>query len=467
MVGWEAGVALVDIVVREAMLFAAVGFVLGGVDDLAIDLLFLGRGGWRQLNRSRRAAPSLTDFAAPEPQGRLAIFVPVWDEAAVIGAMLTSALARLDHPDYHIYVGTYPNDSATIVAVAGVAARDDRVRLVIGSTPGPTTKAANLNSLWHALLRYEESDGIRARAIVLHDAEDMVHPQELRVFDRLIGRHLAVQLPVRPLVQPGSRLVSGHYCDEFAEAHGKQLIVRQALGVGMPLAGVGCAIARTALVQLAAARGGDPFDADSLTEDYELGLHLSALGGQISFARIREHHGGPMVAVRAYFPAKIDDAVRQKARWMIGIALAGWDRIGWGRRLDLGDHWMRMRDRRQPIAVLVLAAAYLALVATPLGWLGHWLVATPSAPSAIPPIILLACSLLLAWRLVMRAVFTGLAYGMREALWSIPRALVGNVIALLAARRAILRYVAMLQGAALRWDKTTHAFPDPEKYAAA
>ena len=41
---------------------------------------------------------------------------------------------------------------------------------------------------------------------------------------------------------------------------------------------------------------------------------------------------------------------------MTGIALAGWDRIGWGGRQRFGDHWMRMRDRRAPLAVLVLAS---------------------------------------------------------------------------------------------------------------
>lgn len=38
----------------------------------------------------------------------------------------------------------------------------------------------------------------------------------------------------------------------------------------MPLAGTGCAIAPAMLAAIAAARGGDPFDATSLTEDYEL-----------------------------------------------------------------------------------------------------------------------------------------------------------------------------------------------------
>lgn len=452
------GIALVDIIAREVLLFAAVGIVIGGLDDLAVDLLFICQRLRRRWWRHSRPSATLSDFGAPEPQGRIAIFIAAWDESAVIGAMLRHALARLDHPDYRLYVGTYPNDPATIAAVADVAEKDDRVRLVIGNKPGPTTKADNLNTLWRALLRDEARDGIRARAVVLHDAEDVVHAQELRIFDRLIGQYDAVQLPVLPLVHRGSLLVSGHYCDEFAEAHGKGLVVRQALGVGLPLAGVGCALARHALAAIAEVRGGDPFDADSLTEDYELGLAITAGGGRGIMARIAEYPGGPVVAIRAYFPATIDAAVRQKTRWMIGIALAGWDRVGWGRRFDLADHWMRMRDRRAPVAVLVLAACYLALVAVAISWGLHWLAATPLPPTAPLPVLTMNAALL-TWRLAMRVQFTTAAYGWRQGLWSVPRALVGNVIALLAARRAIMRYVAMLGGATIRWDKTAHVFP--------
>ncbi len=458
MFAWGDGIALVDIIARESLLFAVAGIAIAGLDDLAVDLLFIGQRLRRRLSARAQPVPSLRDFAAPGAQGRIAIFIAAWDESAVIGAMLRHALARLDHPDYRVYVGTYPNDPATIAAVADLAEKDDRVRLVIGTAPGPTTKAANLNILWRALMRDEARDGILVRAVVLHDAEDVVHAQELRIFDRLIGRYDAVQLPVLPLVHRGSLLVSGHYCDEFAEAHAKQLVVRQALGVGLPLAGVGCAIARPALAAIAAARGGEPFDADNLTEDYELGLAIAAHGGRGILARIAEYPGGPVAAIRAYFPATLDAAVRQKTRWMIGIALAGWDRIGWGQRFDLLDHWMRMRDRRAPVAVLVLAACYLALVTTALVWLLHALADTPPPATAPLPALLLTGGLLL-WRLAMRVYFTTAGYGWRQGLWSIPRAVVGNIIALLAARRAILRYIAMLSGATIRWDKTTHIFP--------
>ena len=446
----------VDGVARETMLFAAIGFVLGGIDDLAMDCAWA----WTRFMRKSGARAMLDDFTITAPRP-IAVFVAAWDEATVIGAMLRASLARFDYPDYRLYVGTYPNDRATIAAVADVAVDDDRVRLVIGEVDGPTTKADCLNTLWRALLCAEAQGAAPAAAVVIHDAEDVVHPAELRVFDALIGDHAVVQLPVLPLVDRGARLVSGHYADEFADAHARALVVRQALGAGLPLAGVGCAIERAMVERIAQARGGDPFDADSLTEDYEIGLRIAALGGRGVLARVRERPGGPLVAVRAYFPATLGAAVRQKARWMTGIALAGWDRIGWGRALDWRDHWMRMRDRRAPVAVLVLAAAYIALLAWGASLLAHALGDGGALPLSDAMVLLLRINgALLAWRLVARAGFTAYAYGWREAVWSLPRAFVGNLVALLAARRAMQAYIGSLRGTALHWDKTRHVFPE-------
>jgi adsorption protein B len=466
---WSGIVWGIDAVAHETMLFAAVGFLVGGIDDGMVDAIFLLRTLWRRCTVMRRhPRAKLADFVVAPDAERIAIFVAAWDESRVIGAMLTTALGRIEHPNYRIYVGTYPNDRATIDTVAEIATRDPRVRLVVGPREGPTTKADCLNTLWRALLRDEAAEGGRAKAVVIHDAEDVVHAGELAIFDRLIDRHWVVQLPVLPLPDRSSRLVSGHYQDEFAETHAKQLVVREALGAGLPLAGVGCAIARPALDAIAQRRNLSPFDETSLTEDYELGLHVAALGGSGILARVPERPGGPVIAVRAYFPSTIEAAIRQKARWLTGIALAGWDRTGWGRWYHLGEHWMRMRDRRAPIAVLILFAAYVALLAWAAAWMAHALSGTASPPFG-PMLrgLLWINAGLLAWRLIMRATFTGLSYGRREALWSLPRAMVGNLIAVLAARRAMIRYLGMLAGRVPVWDKTAHSFPDEDAIEAA
>jgi len=459
--------AALDAVNREVLLFAAAGILLGGLDDLLVDLIYLLR---RLGGRGRPLL--LAELPLATMPVRLAVFVPVWDEVAVIGPMLRTALSRYDHPDYHIYVGLYPNDRATLDAVAQVAAEDDRVRAIVGPAAGPTTKADNLNAMWDALHRADAAEGYRTEAVVFHDAEDAVHAAELRVVDALIRHHAAVQLPVRPLVKRGARLVSGHYADEFAESHCKSLVVRGAIGAGMPLAGVGCAVSVRALEALAAARGGRPFASDSLTEDYELGLSLSQLGHPPVFARVAERRGGPLVATDAYFPWSLRAAVRQKARWMTGIALAGWDRTGWGRArgrgwarvrdwpATLADHWMRARDRRAPLALIVLAAAYLSLLLWAAATAAHLLTGIAAAPvGETLERLLLANAGLLMWRMAARAAFTGRVHGPAEAAWSVPRLLVANYVSLLAVRRAAWSYAAMLRGRGVAWDKTAHHFP--------
>ncbi|MDE0877478.1 MAG: glycosyl transferase family protein [Sphingomonas bacterium] len=447
---------VVDVVARETMLFAATGLLIGGLDDILVDLLYLRQRLFRNSIDRRR----LSDIAPSPTPGRLAIFVPAWEESRVIATMLRAALRRFGHGDYRIYVGLYPNDLPTIDAVTAVAEHDPRIRMVIGSRDGPTTKADNLNRLWTAALADEARDGRRFKGIVLHDAEDLVHPRELTLFDMLIDSHEVVQLPVLPLIRAGSRLVSGHYADEFAEQHSVQLPIRTALGAGMPLAGTGCAIARDMLAAIAEERGGLPFDASSLTEDYELGLTIGDRGGRGVFARVTDPATGDLIAVRAYFPATLTAATRQKARWMLGIALAGWDRTGWRAGGEWRDHWMRMRDRRAPIAVVVLAVAYGAILAWGLRGALHLLSGQPLPDDRLATWLGMATFALLLWRLSIRCACTARCYGRREAMWAIPRFFVGNVIALIAAPRATWRYLAMLRGATPQWDKTIHDFPD-------
>ena len=439
----------------ELALFAAVGYLLFAIDDLVVDLIYFLRRGWRAATvYSRFPKMFAGDIPAPMRPGWMAILVPAWDEANVIAPMLRATLERFGAGDYRLFVGHYRNDPATRAAIASV--EDARVVPVDIGVEGPTTKADCLNRLYAALVAHEAGSGRPAKAVVLHDAEDVVHPQELRLFDRLVEYGGLVQLPVVPLLDPGSPWVGGHYADEFAEAHMKELVVREAVGAAIPLAGVGCAIERVALSRLAARHDGRPFAGDSMTEDYEMGLRLGAIGIKTMFVRIPAEPGSrAVVASRGHFPATVGDAVRQKARWIGGIAFAGWDQLGW--RGGLGERWMRMRDRRGPLAAILLLAGY----ASALLWAEIALAAALGAPIAVPVSPLLATLLwlngwMLAWRLLMRAGFTAAAYGLAEGLRSIPRTVVANLIAVLAARRALLAHSA---GGARRWDKTRHIFP--------
>lgn len=177
--------------------------------------------------------------------------------------------------------------------------------------------------------------------------------------------------------------------------------------------------------------------------------------------RVRDGARGRLIATRAYFPDTVDTAVRQKARWVTGIALIGWDRTGWGARRHGAEYWMRMRDRRGLLAVLALLAAYLALVGWGLSTLAHVVTRSDAAPYGIGLRVLLALNGgLLCWRLLARALHTAAEHDACEGCWAVPRALVSNYISMLAARRALGRYLKSFAGPPPPWDKTIHRFPD-------
>ncbi|MDA7787895.1 glycosyl transferase family protein [Sphingomonadaceae bacterium] len=437
---------------NELLLFAGFFFLIGAIDEFAVDLCWL----WLKVTGKARTPRSSSPVGGePQLSGLAAVFIPTWQEAPVIGATVSHALGVWPQRDLRIYVGCYRNDMATAEAVMASCNNDPRLRIVIHDLAGPSTKADCLNRLYRALQDDEQRSGTKARMVVLHDAEDMVDPAALRLMDRALDDAELVQIPVRAERQANSRWVAGHYLDEFAESHAKNMVVRDALGAGLPSAGVGCAISRPVLADLAMRRGqAMPFAADCLTEDYELGLDIGEMGLREKFLRVR-HSDGRLVATRACFPAEIDQAVRQKTRWIHGIALQGWDRMGWSG--NIVEFWMRMRDRRGPLTALVLMAGYTLLLLAAVQWLGH--LAGRTEYLRMDPLLigLLYVNLAsLIWRLLFRFGFTAREYGLAEGLLAMPRIFVANFIAIAAGRRAFVAYMRTLAGGQIRWDKTSH-----------
>ena len=440
---------------RELLLFCAFWFVLGALDDLLVD------GLWIAIKlRGKAREGSITALQARAPlRAEAAILIAAWHEEQVIAHTIRHALGAWPQQGYILYIGCYANDPGTITAAMAAAGGDPRVRVVIHASAGPTTKADCLNRLYAALCLDEQRRGARFGFLVLHDSEDMVHPAELAVYDRALATADYVQLPVRPEPVRGSRWVSGHYCDEFTESHAKGMVVRDALGLGIPAAGVGCAFGRGMLDRIArvrmAADAQGPFACECLTEDYEMGLLVQREGGRSRFLRVRDADG-ELVATRACFPASLQASVRQKTRWILGIAFQGWDRLGWDARLR--DAWMVLRDRRGPLSALVLACSYALLLTETLlagAWLGGVYTRVP-----FPPLLeglLYVCLWAFAWRVANRFAFTASEYGLGEGLCAIARIPVANVIAIMAGRRALAAYVRSLQGTMPTWDKTQHA----------
>ena len=438
----------------ELLLFAGVFFLLGALDDLLVDavwfvLLIKGRVRSVTIDRGTTVGRTLKD--------PVALFLPAWSESAVIGTTIAHARYAWPQALLRIYVGCYRNDPNTIAAARAGAGDDPRVRIVILDRDGPTNKADCLNCLYHAMGEAEVQEGFKTRMVLLHDAEDMVDPAALPLLENAIRPAEFVQLPVLPVPLKGKHWIASHYCEEFAEAHAKAMVVREAVGAGLPAAGVGCAIDRITLARLAEAAGPDapgPFSIESLTEDYEMGLRIAGTGGRSRFLRMRGEDG-ELVATRSVFPDRLSTAVRQKTRWIHGIAFQGWDRLGW--QGGLAERWMRLRDRKGPLTALVLAVAYLLLIVATIlqiaEWLGH---PRPWAPDPLARWLVVLNLGFFAWRAVMRFAFTAREYGIAEGSRAVLRIPLSNIIAIMAGRRALVSYWRSLRGAMPDWDKTHH-----------
>lgn len=156
--------------------------------------------------------------------------------------------------------------------------------------------------------------------------------------------------------------------------------------------------------------------------------------------------------------------MRQKTRWLTGIALSGWDRLGWPG--GWADRYMLVHHRKAILTALLSLAGYVSatLVLIDLA-LAH---AVPAARSFGPPApagsilaaLLWINALALGWRLGLRGGLPAGAHGWREGVRAVPRVIVGNLINAAAAVRALRRYHRIVTGRAQPvWDKTAHKFP--------
>lgn len=460
----------------------SIGIFLNGLDELWIDLNFFLRG----LHRREHRALSLEELRSV-PQRRIAIMVPAWQEANVIQQMLEHNLSSLDYElsNYDFFLGTYPNDKETQARVDAVSRLHRNVHKVVLPHDGPTSKADCLNWIYQGIVLEEQRSGRRFDILLMHDAEDVIHPLSLRLCSLLIPRYEFVQMPVFSLELPKSNLVGATYIDEFAEHHLRDMPVREALRGLIPSAGVGSAFDRQAFEDIAAKHGQQPFSTSSLTEDYEIGLKFRLASKRVHFAlRILEHPAqepGPSgassppreeyLATREYFPDTLTASVRQRSRWILGITLQTWQQLGWQGALPV--LYCLWRDRKALLTNALLLGAYGLLayvfartsVSAAMG--EPWSMEDVAPKGSWLAWVLVINLLLLVWRLGMKFYAVNRLYGPGHALMSVPRLMLGNLISLMATNRAIFQFVRhRVTGQPLRWLKTTHAFPNTEVLAA-
>ena len=216
---------------------------------------------------------------------------------------------------------------------------------MVCARPGPTSKADCLNNVLDAILQFEQRASLEFAGFILHDAEDVISAMELRLFNWLVERKDLIQLPVYPFERKWTDFTSSHYMDEFAELHGKDILVREAIAGQVPSAGVGTCFSRRAVMALLADGDGIAFDVQSLTEDYDIGIRLRAKGLKEIFVRFpvvgdpraagrstafgMSERESNVICVREDFPNTMSTAVRQKSRWIIGIVYQGFKNHKW------------------------------------------------------------------------------------------------------------------------------------------
>ncbi len=319
--------------------------LLNGLDDMVIDCACLVR--W--LSRFREIMPNDAQLEAV-PERRMAIFVPLWKEHRVIQNMVEHNIATQKYSNFDFFIGAYPNDPPTLAAVREVVRRFPNAHLAVCPHDGPTSKADCLNWIYQRMLLFEEEHDARFEMVLTHDAEDLVHPEALRWVNYYAQWNEMVQIPVLALPTRPLELTHGVYCDEFAEFQFKDMPSRAQLGGFVPSNGVGTGFSRRALARLAATHTNCIFEPRCLTEDYENGFRIHRLGMPQKFVPIHRHNGS-FVATREYFPRSFRKAVRQRTRWVTGIALQSWEMHGW--RDTLKQLYWFWRDRKSLIGNLV------------------------------------------------------------------------------------------------------------------
>jgi adsorption protein B len=407
-----------------AAILIALFILLSALDDLIMDVLYLTTG--------RKQAHRLTvEELSKAPPQQIAVLIPAWQEGAVIGEMLRTTLQLQRYPQtrYQLFVGVYPNDADTQAAVDAVAARHANVRKVVNPPPGPTTKASNLNAMYQAMTAMEQAAQRRFDVVVMHDAEDVVHPLAFKLYNYLIPAADMAQIPVLPIAPRATLrnfvryLTAGTYADEFAENHLRHMLVRERFGGFVPSAGVGTALSRRAVDLLAEQGGGNPFLNASLTEDYEMALRLARAGCKTVYfleGVERVDNAGRIhleyIATRETFPNEFWQAVKQKTRWIYGITMQNAGHAGW--KGSVGQRYLLYRDVKGKFANLLNVPAYLVTV-----WFGVCFLMTGGFPAAGPVegpfrALLLANSVLWAERQVVRFLALRQQYGVGEAILS-------------------------------------------------
>ena len=477
-----------------AAILYGIGFVLVliylilGFDDLLWDL-------YTTVLRRLRGKQKL-DFKKLDtvPPKLLAVTIAAWHEENVLGDVIDNFIASTSYPRsmYHVFLGVYPNDPATHAVAEQLAARYENVHVIVNTEPGPTSKAQNINHVIRQIRAYEQQHAVEFASLTIHNSEDVVHPYELLVTSYLLDTHDALQFPVFPLIRMPRLsnffkfITSGTYADEFAENHYTTMLSRYMVNAFVPAAGTGFVLSRKTLAYFG---NDDVLPSESLTEDYRLSLTLFENNIRLYYVlervpRInnRRQVVWDYITTRSMFPNTFRTAVKQKARWILGITMQSvkFRDIFLTKGIPFLGRYSLYKDLKAKIGNLLSMVGYPVLA---YFFVSLFLPLQPIFPLYSPSWWLsLAVSAMMVERQLFRAIAIYNVYGMRSVFFAclfpplFPIRLIwGNIINLAATLRAYRQRFtagrkrkrnsarrAAGQPAPVKWAKTDHAFLDEQ-----
>ncbi len=422
------------------------------IDDLFIDICALIFS-----LKPKPITTKINQAMQSTPEKKIAILIANWKEHEVIERMIAGNIQNIKYDNYVFFIGVYPNDQLTWDAGRKLENRFSNVHVIVNTHDGPTTKGQMLNEMTRKIITLSEHSPFDL--FLMHDSEDLIHPFAFKLINYFSNSYSFLQIPVFSLAQKWNDWTGGIYCDEFSEAHCKDMLVRNHLGGGVPSAGVGTAFSIDLVKTLLEKQNGQLLRQDCLTEDYVLGLTAHYLKFKSTFLNyyLVINKKKSFIATREYFPDNFQASIRQKTRWTTGIAFQGKDILKW--QGTLMQKYFLWRDRRGfPNAILILSSTLL---------IPFFLIEFINPVFSILTqsqvfIYLTAINLVsMIWRLAQRAHYVNFIYGWKFTLGIPVRWLLGNLINTVAAIKSFQNYRGFQNtGNEIKWVKTAHKLPE-------
>jgi|CXWL01.1.fsa_nt_gi cellulose synthase/poly-beta-1,6-N-acetylglucosamine synthase-like glycosyltransferase len=241
--------------------------------------------------------PVLSRLAEPTIWPVYTMLCPLYREANV-APDLVAALDRMDYPKHALDVKLLvEGDDVDTLAAALAVATAPHIEVVIVPAAAPRTKPKALNA---GLAR------ARGEFVVVYDAEDRPHPEQLRAalaaFEDADGTLVCVQAPL-VIDNAEASWIARQFAAEYAIQFGQMLPLLAKSGLPLPLGGSSNHFRTTALRAIG---GWDPYN---VTEDADLGYRLAR-------ARYRIGVIGPPTWEEA--PVGFWPWLNQRTRWIKG-----------------------------------------------------------------------------------------------------------------------------------------------------